>query len=238
MNPSQPPDVPTFIPFLDRGLGRLPAPDARDARFPMRRAVQMATQDKKPPPPYRYYRTPVILDQGSSPHCVAYTWRQILNMAPVMVKPNVGLTTDFIYAQAQLIDEWPGQDYDGTSVRAGAKVLAREGWIGAYWWATGAQQVADFLLSGCGPVAMGTNWYRGMSVPDERNFIKPIGLMDGGHAWTLDGYNDMRGVFRMVNSWGTSYGDGGRAYILGEHLDRLIKEDGEACAPTELRRKV
>jgi hypothetical protein len=33
----------------------------------------------------------------------------------------------WLYHEAQRIDEWPGEDYDGTSVRAGMDVLRTEG---------------------------------------------------------------------------------------------------------------
>ena len=43
-----------------------------------------------------------------------------------------GLDNDFargIYKQAQTLDEWPGDDYEGTSVLAGAKAVQAEGYM-------------------------------------------------------------------------------------------------------------
>ena len=33
----------------------------------------------------------------------------------------------WLYHEAQKVDEWPGEDYDGTSVRAGLDILRKRG---------------------------------------------------------------------------------------------------------------
>lgn len=38
-------------------------------------------------------------------------------------------------------------------------------------------------------------------------------LLDGGHAMVLIGYDDDRKAFRLQNSWGTGWGDQGRAWL-------------------------
>jgi C1A family cysteine protease len=38
-------------------------------------------------------------------------------------------------------------------------------------------------------------------------------LLDGGHAMVLIGYDDDRRAFRLQNSWGTGWGDQGRAWV-------------------------
>lgn len=42
----------------------------------------------------------------------------------------------------------------------------------------------------------------------------------GGHAFVLVGYDDMRQSFRIANSWGETWGDGGYAWLPYEHLRR------------------
>jgi C1A family cysteine protease len=39
----------------------------------------------------------------------------------------------------------------------------------------------------------------------------------------------------MINSWGSDWGQGGRAWITFENLDKLIKLQGEAAVATEIR---
>lgn len=73
-------------------------------------------------------------DQLNTPHCVAYSWSHWLAAGPITQKTKrvsgkSPIDTAYLYNEAQLVDDWPGEDYDGTSVRAGAKILKREGFI-------------------------------------------------------------------------------------------------------------
>lgn len=213
------------------GLGRLPAPDPRDRRYLMSPPAEPQTL-----PAYRHYQCGAVLDQGPYPHCVGYAWRAWLSAAHLMTKG--GPQPVNIYAEAQKVDEWPGEGYDGTSVRAGAKVLQALGHISAYAWAWSADDVAAFLLGNGGTCVLGTAWTGGMMRSDDRGFIAPSGNVVGGHAYLAVGYSRTRGVFRLLNSWGRSWSQGGRAWILGEHLDVLIRDGGEACAGTEVRHEL
>src|SRR5688572_23619901 len=103
--------------------------------------------------PFRYYRCGPTLDQGAYPHCVGYAWRGWMMAAPLMTKD--GPAAAAIYHEAQHVDEWEGTNYDGTSVRAGAKVLASAGRINEYAWAWNAQTVADWILDDRGTVVLG-----------------------------------------------------------------------------------
>lgn len=187
-------------------------------------------QPAAPRPAYRYFRTGSVLDQGPTPSCVGHAWAGFLMAAPVMSK---GVDPFAIYRGAQDNDEWPGNDYEGSSVRGGAKYLQSQGRLSRYVWAWDAETVADFILSGQGSVVVGTVWTNAMFTPDDKGFLHPTGPIAGGHAWLLVGYNRTRGVFRMLNSWGSSWGDSGRAWITGEDLQTLLRWDGEAAATVE-----
>jgi hypothetical protein len=209
-------------------LGRLPAVDARDAGFRMSQLLGPA----EPLPEYKYWLSWNVLDQGQYPHCVAYAWSQYLRTGPIMQVPK--LVEPQIYHEAQLVDEWPGEEYDGTSVRAGAKVLQKLGYIGAYTWAWDVETVIRHVLTR-GPVVVGTNWYLSMFRPDSSGYIQIGGSLVGGHAYCITGYTRRNRAFRLINSWGYGWGQSGRAWIEEEDLARLISEDGEACAAEELR---
>lgn len=43
--------------------------------------------------------------------------------------------------------------------------------------------------------------------------VHDTGDIDGGHAVVLTGYDDRRSAFRMLNSWGSHWADGGYAWI-------------------------
>ncbi len=209
----------------DYGLGRIAAADDRD-----RKHLMAAVIADKPVPTYRYLRTGATLDQGATSSCVGHAWVAFLMAAPTMTKD---VNPFWLYRAAQDYDEWPGHNYDGSSVRGGAKYLQQEGRLSSYVWAFEAQTVADFILGGHGSVVAGTNFYDQMFRPDKHGFVQPFGRIVGGHAYLAVGYSRTRGVFRFLNSWGTAFGDKGRFWMLGEHVDRLIREDGEACAAIE-----
>lgn len=216
------------------GLGRLYAPDHRDANFPVRMAMEAPHVPRVQLPRIRpWYRTGPVLYQNGYPRCVGYMWRQWLSSALIMSK--VGPSADEIYIEAQKVDEWPGEDYDGTSVRGGAKVLHRMGHIGTYTWATNAEEVKNFLVGGFGTVGLGTDWWTGMFSPDIKGFIHPTGVVEGGHAYLCVGYSPSRHAFRILNSWDESWGEKGRAWVHFDDANMLIESFGEACCATEVK---
>jgi C1A family cysteine protease len=208
----------------EKGLGRRHAPDERDRQFHMRSIVAQV------PATSRFYRTGPVLDQGNTSSCVGHAWRQFLSSAPIMSKG--GPSAFAIYHEAQQVDEWEGEGYDGTSVRAGARVLTTLRHLQSYVWAWDAATVRDFVLAKSS-VVFGTNWYRSMYEPDNAGVVCPGGQIAGGHAYLCIGYSQPRGAFRFINSWGRTWADGGRFWMLGEHVDLLLRDEGEACAAVE-----
>ena len=215
------------------GLGRLYVPDERDHQYPFRLAFLA------PPavPSFRFWRTnKQVLDQNGWPQCVAYAWKHWLTSSPLQQGKNVD--TAEVYRAAQIVDEWPGENYDGTSVRAGAKVLRERGFIGNYLWATTVDEVKNWVLVN-GPVVVGTNWYshmtEGISVeyPLRGFWVKPEGTLLGGHAYLISGYSLRMHAFRILNSWGTAWGERGKAWLAEEYLEQLMLEDGEVCTAVE-----
>lgn len=216
------------------GLGRIHAPDERDGRF----SVSLLQPTAAPGVTYRYWNANGWWgNQGATPQCVAYSWLHWLEDGPV-TQPGRGpiVLPSELYKAAQKVDEWPGEDYDGTSVRAGAKVLQSRGFIGAYHWATSVLEIVNTVLS-LGPMVVGTNWYTTMFDPDDAGVIEVGGSVAGGHAWLIDGVNTNRELFRMKNSWGRAWGNRGMALISFEDMDRLLREDGEACVATEIKQE-
>lgn len=215
------------------GLGRRFSPDERDSAFPMSRIVQAETPTRA----WRYWHQGGWWgDQGAKPQCVAYAWLHWLEDGPVTHRDTPPPVEDptATYRAAQRIDEWPGESYDGTSVRAGAKVLKQLGYISSYLWAWDAPTVIRAVLTS-GPVVMGTWWYDSMFRPDADGFVRVAGSRVGGHAWVVNGVNVERGVVRCKNSWGREWGRRGNFWLSIADLDRLISEQGEACIASERR---
>lgn len=221
-------------------MGRLYAKDDRDELFPYS-TVMPFTQTARTK--RFWWSNGWWGNQGHDPHCVAFAWAHWVSDGPsitsIFPDENPGVDTGVLYCEAQKRDPWPGDCetplYDGTSVRAGAKVLQEWGYIAEYRWATDAQQVVNAVLTQ-GPVIVGTMWYSDMSSPDRNTWvITPSGSMSGGHAYVINGVDTDRGLFRIKNSWGKYWGRGGHAYIRIEDMDKLIKNFGEACVPLQKR---
>lgn len=217
----------------DYGLGRLHAPDERDRRFllPPRRVEAKGVVR-------RSWTAGAILNQGNTPQCVGYSTWGFLTASPIRNKPSFSPTD--LYREAQQNDEWPGEGYDGSSVRGAMKALQKRGLVSGYSWAFDCEAVIDHVLS-VGPVVMGTDWYERMFVPNRYGYLLPEGRVVGGHAWLIVGADRERnnrdgtvGAIRMINSWGRGWGENGRARMSFAALDRLIKADGEASVATEV----
>lgn len=128
------------------------------------------------------------------------------------------------------MDQWPGEDYDGTSVLAGAKVMLARGFIREFRWAFNLQDLL-VTVSRKGPVVLGINWYESMFEPDADGYLRPNDSLAGGHAILCIGVNVKRRDVTLFNSWGPNWGNLGRARVTWDDLDRLLHEDGEACVP-------
>ena len=67
-----------------------------------------------------------------------------------------------------------------------------------------------------------------------KNVLPGLPLLAMGHAIVCNGVNTTTGLVRLKNSWGTSWGREGHAYLSFADLERLIAEDGEVVLPREL----
>lgn len=198
-------------------FGRHFSPDQRDRR------LQGPSRNPRNMPRRRYWQTTWKADQKLTPECVGYAWAQWLASAP----HRQFLEPHGIYELAKLLDEWEGTDYDGTSVRGGAKALRLLGFIGAYAWADSALEVARHVATK-GPVVLGTTWFEGMNHAAD---MTPSGAEEGGHAYLCNGVNFDARKFRIRNSWE----DFQTGWMSFETLDALLALEGEACTGIELR---
>lgn len=217
------------IPNYKKGLGRIVSQDERDANHLLSIAVpQTVTATQKYWDDEEWWG-----DQLNTPMCVGYAWAHWVEDGPVKhdgIPPIVHPVT--IYNEAQKVDEWPGEDYEGTSVRAGAKYLKNSGRISSYLWAWDINTLVNAVLTK-GPVVVGTNWYNAMFYPDKDGVIRVGGKLAGGHAYVINGVDKVKKQLRIKNSWGRSWGKQGHAYISFNDMSRLIKNYGEVCMAVE-----
>lgn len=185
----------------------------------------------------RLWDCPVWLDQGREGQCVAYAMMHAL-ASTTTPKSNVcAELASFVYHEAQKVDEWPGEEYSGTSVLAGAKIAKREGFIAGYRWAMGIDDVLH-AISTTSPVVLGIPWLDSMMTPEENGLLRVSGVGAGGHAILarghgvrlLDGHSEPEHVVVLRNSWGREWGVDGDCYLTTADLSDLLAR-GEGCIP-------
>lgn len=220
-------------------LGRLFAPDERDANYLLRSLVPLPELEASPR--YKYRWETFNRDQVGDT-CVANACAHFLGDGPIGHKlealdaPYLGYRSAqsgetgfraWIYDQAQANDEFEETPPSGgTSVRAGFVAMRTAGHIREYRWLTGVREVASAILN-VSPVVIGVRWYESMMGQPYGAWLKPSGSVVGGHAICLSGCNQS-GVGKVrIQTWGLRY------WMTFADLAKLLAEDGEAAVGIE-----
>ena len=211
-------------------LGRVYIPDERDKNYLIENKLKL----KNTILTTKYWDADEWWgNQENTPQCVGYAWAHWIEDGPVKhegISPIINPT--LIYKEAQKLDEWVGENYNGTSVRGAAKYLKSTNKISSYLWTYNINVLIDTVLTK-GPVVVGTNWYRSMFFPDKNGLIRVTGKLTGGHAYVINGVDKNKKLFRIKNSWGKNWGKSGHAFISFSDMEKLIKQNGEVCLAIE-----
>lgn len=222
----------------NQGLGRVVRFDERSRDYPVSELFtkSILTSDLRT----KTWRRPLALDQTTTPQCVGYSLWGAYNTQPQTRRYTYDQRTQYsptdIYNGAQLLDEWAGEEYDGSSVLGGVKWLHQMSLIKEYRWCFTLDDVL-LTLSNVGPVVVGTNWLSDMfNAPDPdpgrtasaQYALSYWGDIVGGHAYELHGIDVVNEIVIGTNSWGTGWGDEGRMYLRWEDLEALLADQGEA----------
>jgi hypothetical protein len=175
------------------------------------------------------------LDQGQEGACTGFGAEHVRALSPGRQVTSNSMAQE-IYHRARFLDEWAGEDYEGSSVNGAMKAEREMGYITGWRWCRTTAELRH-ALSYHGAVEAGTWWYEGMIEPDEDGFLHVTGSRIGGHAYALAGYGMWQGRrrYRVENSWGPAWGDNGGAWIWEDDLVRLMEDEGEFAVPTKVR---
>lgn len=207
--------------------------DSRSRLYPIR--TLLAAPYASPWPRSYTWRCGTVLDQGREGACVGFGWAHELAARPVVVPGVTANSAQAIYRHAQRIDVWEGEDYEGTSVLAGAKAVQAGGYMDEYRWAFGLDDLR-LAVGSHGPAVIGVNWYAGMFDTDSAGYVRVTGDVVGGHCVVVHGVSQRTGRFRIRNSWGPDWGVNGEAWVSFDDMARLLGENGEAVIPVWRKR--
>lgn len=181
----------------------------------------------------------IRIDQGPDGACVGFGWTNEAMSTPVRFRPKpytfTGANAFAVdrYHEAQRLDEWAGEAYEGSSVNGGAKAMRAAGYITGWKWHRSVDDVIDALITD-GPQVVGSDFRQGMFYPDAgTGIIHATGSVAGGHCYCLTAYYPSwhgREVVRLRNSWGR-WGANGDAYLPVEDLRSLWSDGAEAAMP-------
>jgi hypothetical protein len=142
------------------------------------------------PPAWRAF-----YNQGSEGACVGFGCSRMMGLLN-----RVRYDSFWLYHEARKVDEWPGEDYDGTSVRAALDVLRTQGHVRVG--AKGKRLPPS--------VAEGISANRWATSVDD--VLKVLGYPDKDYV-------------EFANSWGLDYPR--RTRMPASVLERLLNENGE-----------
>lgn len=220
------PETPVYpqVSSIDPRLGRIPQFDPQSLNYPMRELTA-----KTAPIYSKEWRIKQRLNQQATPRCVGYSIAMEIGMQPYYHNVTEFLA-DIIYQEAQKIDYWPGENYDGTSNLAGLIVAKKLGFIPEFRWALAPNPVDDICraITHIGPVVCGFNFYEGMYHPDSDGVVHLTGKLVGGHNMCFSELDWQKKRIYTANTWG----DKGLWLTLND-FERLIYENGEAAVITK-----
>ena len=177
-----------------------------------------------------------ILDQRSEGACTGFALAGAINLLYRFSGQNIKVSSRMLYEMAKRSDEWPGEDYDGSSLRGAIRgwvnmgtcteeewpykvrqkgsltidraKLARKNTIGAYYRLKPIVNHYHAALNEAKVIAVSAQVHKGWDNP-KNGRIRHFKRTDGGHAFIIVGYNSEG--FWVQNSWDEPWGEGGVA---------------------------
>jgi len=138
-----------------------------------------------------------------------------------------------LYSLATTLDDQPGSyppTDTGSSGLAVAKAGVKLGYFKAYNHAFGFDHFTAALQ--LQPVIVGTAWLDGMMQTDANGVLSVKGNVAGGHEYLALGVDYDAQQITFLNSWGPSWGAGGRFKVSFTDFSYLLSQQGDVTVPT------
>ena len=209
-----------------RRLGRHIVHDPRSRNFPATVAPQVKS--------VTHNATGLPLDQGKIGSCTANALCGAVNSAPDFHggTPRTEKDAVSLYELETRLEgqPYPPNDPGGSGLEV-CKAAKQLGWISSYTHAFGVQQALLALV--VRPVITGISWYTSFDTPDANGMVAIASgaTVRGGHEIVADAIDAENKLVWFWNSWGTSWGKGGRFCMSFDTWDQLLKERGDVTVP-------
>jgi hypothetical protein len=204
-------------------LGRHIHIDPRSAAYPAETALALIS--------VTHESAGLPLDQGSIGSCTANALIGALNTAPHW---SPGAPT---FAEADAVklysaetalegDPYPPNDPGGSGTEV-CQAALNAGMLDGYQHATGIDQALAALV--LRPVICGINWFTSFDSPDASGLvaIAPGATVRGGHEVLANQIDAAGELVWLYNSWGASFGVGGRFCMSFTTLATLLAQGGD-----------
>lgn len=222
----------------DARLGRHVLHDSRSLNYPAPEGGPRAWRS------VRHQRFIPILNQGNLGSCTgnaavgclgtAQFWddatKQVLSPTDAARDENEAVK---LYSAATGLDPFEGAyppNDTGSNGLSVAKACKNAGLISGYTHAFSLDALLTALSKQ--PVIVGTRWTHDMFTPDADGRLHPSGEVAGGHEYALDELDVDRQHIGMTNSWGSSWGQDGRAWFSFDDFDSLLHRHGDCTVFT------
>ncbi len=209
-------------------LGRHVLHDPRSLNFlaPRAPAIVSVTHDA----------TGLPLNQGQIGSCTANALCGALDSAPNFTggTPLTETNAISVYEVETKLEgkPYPPNDPGGSGLMV-CKAAQQMGLISSYQHALGIQHALEALV--LRPVITGISWYTSFDTPSSAGLIAIASgaTVRGGHEIVADQIDADNQLVWFWNSWGTTWGVGGRFCMSYDTWDTLLQQQGDVTVPVK-----